>query len=103
MKRQKNATKYSRVLDCEMDRFSATLKKRDAEQATAERKELSFKQRKYSEEQRRYHQMRQNFIADNELKRAEQKQEREDCDRLEQHKFKLMMKVIQKKVGQFSL
>lgn len=47
---------YSRVLDCEMGLFSATLKETDADQIAIELELLSFEHDKYLRERRRYDQ-----------------------------------------------
>lgn len=46
-----NAFEYSRVLDCEMNRFSATLIQMDAKHVAIERKKLTFEREEYVVEQ----------------------------------------------------
>lgn len=69
MERKKKPIEYSRVLDYEMDMFSATLKELkdlEAELFDLEHEKLTFELEKYAEEQWRYRQERKNCIADNE-------------------------------------
>lgn len=93
-KRAKRSSRYNQVINCETDRFSASLKQSDAKQLSMERERLAFEREKLKEETRRYETQRVDRRAEDEQERAERKEEQESQDRMELENFKVMVNVL---------
>lgn len=88
---------YSCIVDCKIDRSSATLNKTNDQQRAVEWERLAFDREKYKEDRRGYGKDRRDRREKAERDRSERKQELENRDRLVIEKFKLMMEVRHKK------